>query len=48
MVGSAEKNSNDGLLEIGGKDGSLGQGRGGETAIKMGLSGCHDVSSVLC
>lgn len=44
MVGSVEKNSNDGHLEIGGKDGSLGNGRGGETAVKLGLSGCHDTT----
>ncbi|TAQ85684.1 4-nitrophenylphosphatase/Acid phosphatase [Chlorociboria aeruginascens] len=44
MVGSAESNANDGLFEIGGKDGSLGQGRGGEKAIKFGLSGCHDTT----
>jgi len=44
MVGSAEKNNNDGLFEIGGKDGSLGEGRGGEKAIKLALSGCHDTT----
>ncbi|RDW83336.1 histidine acid phosphatase-like protein [Coleophoma crateriformis] len=44
MVGSAERNANDGLLEVGGKDGSLGRGRGGEQAIKMALSGCHDTT----
>lgn len=44
MVGSVEKNSNDGLLEIGGKDGSMGTGRGGEQAIKFALSGCHDTT----
>ena len=44
MVGSVEKNGNDGLLEIGGKDGSTGDGRGGEKAIKLGLSGCHDTT----
>ncbi len=44
MVGSAEKNGNDGHLEIGGKDGSTGDGRGGEKAIKLGLSGCHDTT----
>ena len=44
MVGSAEKNNNDGLLEIGGKDGSLGEGRGGEKAVKLALSGCHDTT----
>lgn len=44
MVGSVEKNRNDGLFEVGGEDGSLGIGRGGEKAIKMGLSGCHDTT----
>lgn len=44
MVGSAENNTNDGYEEIGGRSGSLGKGRGGETAIKMGLSGCHDTT----
>jgi len=44
MVGSAEKNNNDGYEEVGGKDGFLGKGRGGETAIKLGLSGCHDTT----
>ncbi|KAF6217934.1 hypothetical protein HO133_006346 [Letharia lupina] len=44
MIGSVEKSGNDGLLEIGGEDGSLGAGRGGEKDIKFGLSGCHDTS----
>ena len=44
MVGSVERNSNDGLLEIGGKDGISGSGRGGEKAIKLALSGCHDTT----
>ena len=44
MVGSVQKDNNDGFEEIGGKDGSLGMGRGGETAIKLGLSGCHDTT----
>lgn len=44
MVGNVERNGNDGLLEIGGKDGSTGKGRGGENAIKLGLSGCHDTT----
>jgi acid phosphatase len=30
--------------EIGGEDGRMGQGRGGETRIKFGLSGCHDTT----
>ncbi len=44
MVGSVEKSGNDGLLEVGGEDGSLGAGRGGEKDIKFGLSGCHDTT----
>ena len=39
-----EQNGNDGALEIGGKDGSTGVGRGGETTIKLALSGCHDTT----
>ena len=44
MVGSAEHNTSDGLSEIGGEDGEVGKGRGGETAIKFALSGCHDTT----
>ena len=44
MVGSVEGNHNDGIYEIGGKDGSPGPGRGGEKSIKLGLSGCHDTT----
>jgi len=44
MVGSVEKNNNDGHQEVGGKDGSIGDGRGGERAVKMALSGCHDTT----
>ncbi|PMD36640.1 histidine acid phosphatase-like protein [Hyaloscypha variabilis F] len=44
MVGNVEKNGNDGLYEIGGRDGSTGSGRGGEQSIKLGLSGCHDTT----
>lgn len=44
MVGSVEKSGNDGLLEIGGEDGNLGAGRGGEKDIKFGMSGCHDTT----
>lgn len=44
MVGSVEENGNDGHLEIGGKDGSTGNGRGGEKSIRLGLSGCHDTT----
>ena len=44
MVGSVEKSGNDGLLETGGADGKLGEGRGGEKALKFGMSGCHDTT----
>lgn len=44
MVGSVERNGNDGLVEIGGDDGKLGRGRGGETGIKFALAGCHDTT----
>lgn len=44
MMGSVTHNSDDGILEIGGEDGSLGRGRGGETRIQFGLSGCHDTT----
>ena len=44
MVGSVERNGNDGLSEVGGKDGSTGSGRGGEREIKLALSGCHDTT----
>ncbi|KAF2660019.1 phosphoglycerate mutase-like protein [Lophiostoma macrostomum CBS 122681] len=44
MTGSVERNGNDGLVEIGGNDGDLGHGRGGETDIKLALSGCHDTT----
>ena len=44
MVGSIERSGNDGLLEIGGEDGELGRGRGGEKEIKFGMSGCHDTT----
>lgn len=44
MVGSVERSGNDGLLEVGGEDGDLGAGRGGEKDIKFGMSGCHDTT----
>lgn len=44
MVGSVEKSSNDGLLEVGGVDGKLGAGRGGRKDIKFAMSGCHDTT----
>lgn len=48
MTGSVERNGNDGLLEVGGYDGDLGHGRGGETDIKLALSGCHDTTLAAC
>ena len=44
MIGSIDKAGHDGLLEIGGESGALGRGRGGETALKFAMSGCHDTS----
>lgn len=44
MMGNVMNNSDDGMLEIGGEDGSLGHGRGGEKRIKFGMSGCHDTT----
>jgi acid phosphatase len=44
MAGSVERNGNDGLVEIGGEDGQLGTGRGGEKDVKLALSGCHDTT----
>ncbi|KAL8897587.1 MAG: hypothetical protein Q9207_007140 [Kuettlingeria erythrocarpa] len=44
MVGSVEGSGNDGLLEVAGMNGDLGKGRGGEGAIKLGMSGCHDTT----
>ncbi|KIW05015.1 hypothetical protein, variant [Verruconis gallopava] len=44
MVGSVERNGGDGIMEVGGKDGNLGKGRGGEKNIRFALSGCHDTT----
>jgi acid phosphatase len=44
MTGSVERNPKYGLLEVGGEDGALGRGRGGETQIKLAMSGCHDTT----
>jgi acid phosphatase len=44
MTGSVERNGNDGVVEVGGENGQLGQGRGGEQNIKLALSGCHDTT----
>ncbi|KAF1837391.1 phosphoglycerate mutase-like protein [Decorospora gaudefroyi] len=44
MIGSIERNGNSGIVEVGGNDGQLGKGRGGETDIKFAMSGCHDTT----
>ena len=44
MVGSVEKSGNDGLLETGRDNSQLGEGRGGEKALRFGMSGCHDTT----
>ncbi|KAI9711183.1 MAG: hypothetical protein M1820_002170 [Bogoriella megaspora] len=41
MVGSVEEDGRDGIREVG--DG-LGEGRGGEKRLRMGLMGCHDTT----
>jgi acid phosphatase len=44
MTGSAERNADAGVGEVGGENGQLGRGRGGETDIKLAMSGCHDTT----
>jgi acid phosphatase len=44
MIGSVERKGNDGLVEVGGQDGHIGTGRGGEKDIKFAMSGCHDTT----
>ncbi|KAE8833105.1 hypothetical protein HRS9139_04924 [Pyrenophora teres f. teres] len=44
MVGCVEHNGNSGIVEVGGVDGKLGKGRGGETDIRFTMSGCHDTT----
>ncbi|KAF2261811.1 phosphoglycerate mutase-like protein [Lojkania enalia] len=44
MTGSVERNGSDGVVEVGGENGDLGRGRGGEKDIKLALSGCHDTT----
>jgi acid phosphatase len=44
MTGSVERSGADGLIEVGGENGALGRGRGGETDIKFAMSGCHDTT----
>lgn len=50
MLGNVERRGSDALLEIGGEDGHMGAGRGGEKEIKFAMSGCHDTTlgGVLC
>jgi acid phosphatase len=44
MAASAQNNADAGVLEVGGENGHLGRGRGGETDIKLAMSGCHDTT----
>ena len=44
MVGRVERRGNDGVLEVGGTEGELGEGRGGERNLMFGMSGCHDTT----
>lgn len=44
LVASAGHTPADGIIEVGGEDGSLGTGRRGEKRIRMALSGCHDTT----
>lgn len=44
MTGSVERNAHSGIVEVGGENGRLGRGRGGETDIKLAMSGCHDTT----
>lgn len=44
MVGSVERNGNDGSFEVRDKAASTGSGSGDDKAIKMALSGCHDTT----
>lgn len=44
MTGNVERSGWDGVVEVGGEDGALGRGRGGESNIKFTLAGCHDTT----
>jgi len=44
MVVSVERNKKEGLLEIENPDEKLSRTRSGKSAIKLGLSGCHDTT----
>jgi len=44
MTGNIEQSGRDGVVEVGGEDGNLGSGRGGEKAIRFAMSGCHDTT----
>jgi len=43
-MGSVVEGAGLSISEIGGQDGHLGTGRGGERAVKFALSGCHDTT----
>jgi acid phosphatase len=44
MVGNAAESNDLGVLEVGGGNGALGVGRGGEQQIRFAMSGCHDTT----
>ena len=44
MLGRVECTDKNGLLEVNGEVGQVGRSKGGETALQMGLSGCHDTT----
>jgi len=44
LVASAQASPADGIAEVGGEDGGLARGRGGERRIRLALSGCHDTT----
>ena len=44
MVGSVERSGRDGVDEVGGENGEIGRGRGGEQNLKLALAGCHDTT----
>jgi len=44
MVASAQASPADGIAEVGGDDGAPAIGRGGESRIRLALSGCHDTT----
>ena len=48
MVGSVERNGNSGIVEVGGVDGKLGKGRGGETNIRFAVSVLVPTTCEIC